>query len=38
MSPVFYIASLVMIIAIVINGIIKSRRKKEDITTETNHL
>ena len=29
MSPVFYIASLVMIVAIVINGVIKSRRKKE---------
>ena len=30
MSPVFYIASLVMIVAIVINGVIKSRRKKEE--------
>jgi len=38
MSPVFYIASLVIIIAIIVNGIIKSRRKKEDMTTEPNHL
>lgn len=38
MSPVFYGASLVMIVAIVINGIIKSRRKKENIATDTNHL
>lgn len=38
MSPVFYVASLVMIIAIVVNGVIKSRRKKEDTTTDTNHL
>ena len=38
MSPVFYMASLVMIIAIVINGIIKSRRKKIDTITETNPL
>lgn len=38
MSPVFYIASLIMILAIVVNGIIKSKRKKEDIITEPNHL
>ena len=38
MSPVFYVASLVMIIAIVVNGVIKSRRKKEVTTTDTNHL
>ncbi len=38
MSPVFYIASLVMILAIVINGIIKSKRKKEDTIAEPNHL
>ncbi|GGG61120.1 hypothetical protein GCM10007332_23740 [Epilithonimonas arachidiradicis] len=38
MSPIFYIASLVMIIAIVINGIIKSKRKKEDTIAEHNHL
>lgn len=38
MSPVFYVASLVMIIAIVVNGVIKSRRKKEDTTTDPNHL
>jgi len=30
MSPVFYAASLVMIISIIINGVIKSRRKKEN--------
>lgn len=29
MSPAFYIASLVMILSIVVNGIIKSKRKKE---------
>ncbi|QCX53485.1 DMT family transporter [Elizabethkingia sp. JS20170427COW] len=29
MSPIFYIASLVMILAIVVNGIIKARRKKQ---------
>lgn len=38
MSPVFYIASLIMIIAIVVNGIIKTRRQKrlrtETVTTE----
>ncbi|MPS74050.1 MAG: DMT family transporter [Chryseobacterium sp.] len=38
MSPVFYIASLVMILAIVINGIIKSKRKKDDVIAEPNHL
>ncbi|PZU87805.1 MAG: permease [Chryseobacterium sp.] len=38
MSPVFYIASLVMIIAIVINGIIKSRRKKDNTIAESSHL
>ncbi|WP_312768883.1 DMT family transporter [Epilithonimonas sp.] len=35
MSPVFYAASLVMIISIIINGVIKSRRKKEDRITDT---
>ena len=35
MSPVFYAASLVMIISIIINGVIKSRRKKEDHITDT---
>lgn len=38
MSPVFYIASFVMIASIVVNGIIKSRRKKEVIITETETL
>ncbi len=38
MSPVFYGASLIMIVSIVINGIIKSRRKKEDSITETKPL
>jgi len=38
MSPVFYIASLVMIIAIVINGVIKSKRKKEDTIAESKPL
>lgn len=38
MSPVFYIASLVMIVAIVINGVIKSKRKKEDTIAESNPL
>ncbi len=38
MSPVFYIASLVMIIAIVANGIIKSRRKKDESPAEINSL
>lgn len=38
MSPVFYGASFVMIASIVVNGIIKSRRKKEDIITETKPL
>jgi len=38
MSPVFYGASFVMIASIVVNGIIKSRRKKEEIITETKPL
>ncbi len=38
MSPVFYGASFVMIASIVVNGIIKSRRKKEDTITETKPL
>jgi len=38
MSPVFYIASLVMIVAIVINGVIKSKRKKEDTIAESKPL
>lgn len=38
MSPVFYIASFVMIASIVVNGIIKSRRKKEVTITETETL
>lgn len=38
MSPVFYGASFVMIASIVVNGIIKSRRKKEDAITETKPL
>lgn len=32
MSPVFYIASLVMIIAIVTNGILKSKKRNETLT------
>lgn len=38
MSPVFYMASLVMIIAIVINGIIKSKRKQEVAITDSESL
>jgi len=38
MSPVFYGASFVMITSIVVNGIIKSRRKKEETITETKPL
>ncbi|MCD9856176.1 DMT family transporter [Epilithonimonas sp. JDS] len=38
MSPVFYGASFVMIASIVVNGIIKSRRKKGDAITETKPL
>ena len=34
MSPVFYIASFIMIMAIVANGIIKSRRKKDELPAE----
>lgn len=34
MSPIFYIASLVMIVAIVINGILKSKKKKNENLTE----
>ena len=34
MSSVFYIASFIMIIAIVANGIIKSRRKKDELPAE----
>ena len=29
MSPIFYVASAVMIIAIIVNGIIKAKRKKQ---------
>ena len=32
MSPIFYIASLIMILAIVANGIIKARKKKLELT------
>ena len=35
MSPVFYGASFVMIASIVVNGIIKSRRRQEETITET---
>lgn len=38
MSPVFYAASFVMIASIVVNGIIKSRRKKQVAITETETL
>lgn len=38
MSPVFYGASFVMIASIVVNGVIKSRRKKEEATTDSNPL
>ena len=38
MSPVFYGASFVMIASIVVNGIIKSRRKKQVAITETETL
>lgn len=38
MSPVFYGASFVMIASIVVNGIIKSKRKKEVALTETETL
>ncbi|WP_379965915.1 DMT family transporter [Epilithonimonas sp. UC225_85] len=38
MSPVFYGASFVMIASIVVNGIIKSRRKKEELITESKPL
>ena len=38
MSPVFYGASFVMIASIVVNGIIKSRRKKGIAITETETL
>lgn len=32
MSPIFYIASLIMILAIIANGIIKAKKKKLEIT------
>lgn len=38
MSPVFYGASFAMIASIVVNGIIKSRRKKQVAITETETL
>lgn len=38
MSPVFYGASFVMIASIVVNGIIKSRRKKETLNAEKQSL
>ena len=38
MSPVFYGASFVMIASIVVNGIIKSRRKKVETVAETKPL
>lgn len=38
MSPVFYGASFVMIAAIIVNGVIKSRRKKEVTNTENEPL
>ncbi|WDF47948.1 DMT family transporter [Chryseobacterium sp. KACC 21268] len=38
MSPVFYGASFVMIASIVVNGVIKSKRKKEVALTETETL
>lgn len=38
MSPVFYGASFVMIASIVINGVIKSRRKKVDAITDSKPL
>lgn len=38
MSPVFYGASFIMIASIVVNGIIKSRRKKGEALTDTNPL
>lgn len=34
MSPIFYIASFVMILAIIVNGIIKARRRKKDVQQE----
>ncbi|SFH80149.1 DMT family transporter [Halpernia frigidisoli] len=34
MSPIFYIASLIMILAIVANGIIKAKRKKAEIIAQ----
>lgn len=38
MSPVFYGASVVMITAIIVNGIVKSRRRKEVASEETKSL
>jgi drug/metabolite transporter (DMT)-like permease len=32
MSPIFYLASLIMILAIVANGIIKAKKKKLEMT------
>lgn len=29
MSPIFYVASFVMILAIIINGLIKARKQKK---------
>lgn len=36
MSPIFYIASAVMILSIVVNGLIKSKRRKKLATVEAN--
>lgn len=38
MSPIFYGASFVMIASIVVNGVIKSRRKKENAITDSKPL
>lgn len=38
MSPVFYGASIVMIASIIVNGIIKSKRKKEEAITDSKTL
>lgn len=38
MSPIFYGASFVMIASIVVNGVIKSRRKKENAITDSKSL
>ena len=38
MSPIFYIASAVMILSIVVNGLIKSKRKKAADLLEANKI